>query len=900
MPHQPTVTDIRLDNTIACLTGTITVLDELSDAVGTPFLPAISSATISLIKAVQDIKKNKEDCIQLMENIYPLLCAIVNLHIKSETRGNLPPATLDHIGKFTEYDKPPMGIIPDNLFRTLHQIHAFVQAQQDGNKIKDLFRHRVQLAFEVFQIETGIPVLERIPQMQEEMDRMQKEALELISTLSDGSMSDGCSSIYKGAVQTPFQWYQPSQRYSTGRDSELKEVMEALQQRSPRIAILGPGGMGKTSLAKAALHHPDIAKKYERCYFITMRGAERPAKVQWTRPFLAPLKPLSDLAARDTFFAIAEDFHDMTEVDEVLALTDNMPLAADLIAHAVGSERSCSNVLARWQTEKTSLLSAGNDRRSNLDISITGLTVKSTHDHCKLSINDIMTCKATLLATSVAYNDDQRRLKSLVPIREHMECLHPSSPLLTYQLQTYFHQFLDLHQKYPRIVTTWILDDSSGVPNLRNIGTSHRTQTGFIPLKSNIGNLRRLLVRGLHQANPNLAETIDCTLSLNFFTRLAEYEDNAHEILMRRIPALLPQNCDPVLQYLKGQATAFHYLGEMKYAIGEYPAAQLYAEAFYKLSESARDLFAQAAALQILASCRRALGDHQNSVFLCQRAIKFLELGGITSGRAYDVLMLDQAEAHVLKSEYAEARRIHTQIVPDTTNQTAAKYAWGLLSIAQLDIITGANTQDVYLNLHKAKELFNSKGFMHPVKYCDLRLAELHLREGETLTAQGIFQTCFNSSWGNDAQAVLLCMKGLANVSSWPTSDFNQATRWPIIYLGYAKQLANKCAVYEALQLLGDVVQAQGDSVTSMTLYTLALEGFTCMDIHRSRAECMLRLADLANSQGDTSKAIELWTLARPLFERSSQVKQVSQVDERLATVTQTALEEQTETLRTY
>ncbi|KAJ7463166.1 hypothetical protein FB451DRAFT_1180264 [Mycena latifolia] len=357
---------------------------------------------------------------------------------------------------------------------------------------------------------------------------------------------------------------------------------------------------------------------------------------------------------------------------------------------------------------------------------------------------------------------------------------------------------------------------------------------------------------------------------------------------------LLPQNCDPVVQYLKGQATAFHYLGEMKYAIGEYPAAQLYAEAFYKLSESARDLFAQAAALQILAS------DHQNSVFLCQRAIKFLELGGITSGRAYDVLMLDQAEAHVLKSEYAEARRIHTQIVPDTTNQTAAKYAWGLLSIAQLDIITGANTQDVYLNLHKAKELFNSKGFMHPVKYCDLRLAELHLREGETLTAQGIFQTCFNSSWGNDAQAVLLCMKGLANVSSWPTSDFNQATRWPIIYLGYAKQLANKCAVYEALQLLGDVVQAQGDSVTSMTLYTLALEGFTCMDIHRSRAECMLRLADLANSQGDTSKAIELWTLARPLFERSSQVKQVSQVDERLATVTQTALEEQTETLRTY
>ncbi|KAJ7812597.1 hypothetical protein B0H13DRAFT_1666155, partial [Mycena leptocephala] len=214
------------------------------------------------------------------------------------------------------------------------------------------------------------------------------------------------------------------------------------------LAILGAGGMGKTSLARAIIHHAEIAGRYEQHRFfvacdsaatqvelaafigahlglkpgkdlthpviqhftthppsllildnletlweptecrgkiegflslltgvdqlalvITMRGAERPAKVAWTRPFLQPLKPLEQDAARQTFIDIADGIHDAHEVDKVLALTDNMPLAINLLAHLVDSE-GCTNVLSRWQEEKTSLISDGYDKRSNLDLSI--------------------------------------------------------------------------------------------------------------------------------------------------------------------------------------------------------------------------------------------------------------------------------------------------------------------------------------------------------------------------------------------------------------------------------------------------------------------------------------------------------------------------------------------------
>ncbi|KAJ7926163.1 hypothetical protein B0H13DRAFT_1582022, partial [Mycena leptocephala] len=289
----------------------------------------------------------------------------------------------------------------------------------------------------------------------------------------------------------------------------------------------GPGWNGKTSLAKAALHHPDVAAKYEYRYFvpcdsattcievaaiigahlglkpgkdltkpvvrhlsekpplllildnlettwepiesrggveellslltdlphlaliITMRGAERPAKIRWTRPFLLPLKPLSPEAARETFKDIADDSHEPKDIDQLLQLTDNMPLAVALIAHLVDYE-GCSSILNRWETERTSMISAGYDRGSDIDASIRvsllsprlrsspgakdllsllsilpdGLSDQELLQS-ELPIKDVLACKTVLLGTSLAYNDEKKRLKSLMPIREHMQKFHP-------------------------------------------------------------------------------------------------------------------------------------------------------------------------------------------------------------------------------------------------------------------------------------------------------------------------------------------------------------------------------------------------------------------------------------------------------------------------------------------
>jgi hypothetical protein len=275
-----------------------------------------------------------------------------------------------------------------------------------------------------------------------------------------------------------------------------------------------------------------------------MRGAERPGKVQWTRPFLQPLKPLSQGAAEETFFDIADDSHDPKDVSQILSLTDNLPLAVNLIAHLVDYE-GCSNVLARWELEKTSMLSGGYDRKSSLDASISislssprVASLPGAQDllsllsilpdglsdaellQASLPIQDPLGCRAVLLGTSLAYIDEKKRLKSLVPIREHMLLFYPVPTPLTRALRQHFFLLLDLH--------------------------SNRSATGTVdPIILNLGNMHNILRDGLNPDHPDIAETIRFTLLLNRFSRLT---GRGRTVLMDLAPAVFPQPTDHRLQ----------------------------------------------------------------------------------------------------------------------------------------------------------------------------------------------------------------------------------------------------------------------------------------------------------------------------------------------------------------
>ncbi|KAJ7155168.1 P-loop containing nucleoside triphosphate hydrolase protein, partial [Mycena filopes] len=327
-----------------------------------------------------------------------------------------------------------------------------------------------------------------------------------------------------------------------GRETEVTNIVDCLVAGPACIAILGPGGVGKTALALAVIHHPQTSAVYEHVYFIscqscatcsdltanivshlplertgnprsiiqhlsynpvpvlfvldnlettweeqhsrsdvedllslltevpkltlmiTMRGAERPGKVQWSRPFLQALSPLKASATLEMFHEIAGEDHDPASIHELLQLTGNLPLAVSLMANVVASE-GCGPTLSRWVKENTSLLSNGYDQTSSLDISIMlsctsprmtpgalellsvlamlpdGLShafmVQSDFD-----IPNILSCKATLIQISLAYVDHHRCLQILPPIREYTRKTYPVKAKLITNLCQHFYALL--------------------------------------------------------------------------------------------------------------------------------------------------------------------------------------------------------------------------------------------------------------------------------------------------------------------------------------------------------------------------------------------------------------------------------------------------------------------------
>ncbi|KAJ7119136.1 hypothetical protein C8R44DRAFT_923114 [Mycena epipterygia] len=263
IPKDPFTNSLRKAKALDYAAVTANITRNISQFADVPFLSSIASSSLVIFPMVKSAKLNKEICMQLVERIHQLHCAVITICIA--TKCILSMEMLGTIANFAEHV---------HLFITLQKIRGCLRSQQELGKIRRLFKQSeikdqlrncdagLQTALDTLNVQSGIILAKAVVDMEANAEKRHHELLSLL-----GNQSEDSASEYSIPLSGSFGNY-------SSREKELQEVVSTLLLESARVVILGAGGMGKTALATTALHHPSIISKYsQNRHFISCESA---------------------------------------------------------------------------------------------------------------------------------------------------------------------------------------------------------------------------------------------------------------------------------------------------------------------------------------------------------------------------------------------------------------------------------------------------------------------------------------------------------------------------------------------------------------------------------------------------------------------------------------------------
>ncbi|KAJ6480454.1 hypothetical protein C8R45DRAFT_1101025 [Mycena sanguinolenta] len=260
------------------------LLKDIGNATNQPYLQAIASVSLLIMETVQRVRDNKDACMKMTERAYELVCAIINICRDSEA--DLAPAMIRSIAHFSE---------------TLEKILVFVRNQVKGGLFRRMFRSMedadlikecnagLKHALDVFGVQSGIIAAQTMAEMQKEAKQRHEELIAILNekrAKSKRASSDGSGSSSRkkrssspktddlGRSSTAVSILPASPKIFYGRDEEVQHITKTITLARPaRVAICGAEGMGKSALALAASHNPEICQMFGiHRYFVECEG----------------------------------------------------------------------------------------------------------------------------------------------------------------------------------------------------------------------------------------------------------------------------------------------------------------------------------------------------------------------------------------------------------------------------------------------------------------------------------------------------------------------------------------------------------------------------------------------------------------------------------------------------
>ncbi|KAJ7853831.1 hypothetical protein B0H14DRAFT_2757706, partial [Mycena olivaceomarginata] len=590
---------------------------------------------------------------------------------------------------------------------------------------------------------------------------------------------------------------------------------------------------------------------------VTMRGAERPGKVKWHRPFLAPLEPLSASASRQIFLEVADDpaSGEESALHDLLDLSGSLPLAVSLMA-SIASFEGYSGTLSRWQIENIALLSDGHDKRSNLEKSIV-LSLSSprlsSSPHAKISLL-CFPCSLTgsgqrssWQATSPFPTSGSPRPSPFASTSD--VSIRPSAPISR-----------PLSYIFPGPARALELDPPTSV------GKSQLQLVGYL------GNINALMLNELITDDRAALKAIGYSIvTLDEFSAVMI---KGNSPLFQRLPHLIEVTGDPVLRWRYGRRCLRN--PDSLHSLSEDP--DVWIEDGAKYFGSGNHSAGEAVPFYDAVAWH-----HHNPRFLnIPKAIEFNRRAFALAQEAADV----ELQLMALKTEYNIAYRCggHRSTNPNCAESPRSRqvrdesklcgsglariggvgqhlYRQSASSTRPLGLRIAWPREGVIVLLRECRATALSRG---PIRECPRRISAVSGK------SRGIYP---------DLQGFCLASLGEPRHAMHDTAE---TFHWAVLSLAFVRKMKEPVGILNSLRRLANVHIALHDDETALHLFRAALEGGIAIGIHRLKAECMVGIGDILVRRGDLMQAKEMWAAACPLFVRSSRMKDAAAVQVRL------------------
>ncbi|KAF9477242.1 TPR-like protein [Pholiota conissans] len=304
-------TSIQLTNTV------LAVVKEVGDILnGVPYVKSLSGVVLQIIKVRDELKVNKKRCGEIIDKAMRMAKKIFE-----KLAEVAKPDRLDKLAKLE-------GQLKEHE-RTLIDVHTALKKHQSRSRFDRL-------------INRG---LDELNEHDRRLDELKTDLiLDIIFHIT----------MEQAATTAPFAPPQattetdtidhllpPKPHFLVERESQVEQALEILLSQEPtRIAILGGGGFGKTTLARTILHDPKIIEHFQERYFLSCEGISdadalllglgkmlgiKAAPSTMLASIRRILQTSTTLLCLDNFETPWESFETRTKVEELLESITDIP-----------------------------------------------------------------------------------------------------------------------------------------------------------------------------------------------------------------------------------------------------------------------------------------------------------------------------------------------------------------------------------------------------------------------------------------------------------------------------------------------------------------------------------------------------------------------------------------------